>query len=78
MLEGVIWNELSEKRCSVITKKVKKLAKTSNNTYAARKGMKVGLLFTVMKMMHQSVGRKESPLSADNQHWKDKGWIHID
>ena len=78
LLEGVIWNELSEKRRSVITKKFNKLAEKNNNTRPARRGMKVRFLFTVTKMMHQSIGKKESPLSADNQYWKNKGWIHFD
>jgi len=78
LLEGVIWNELSEKRRRVVSGKIKKLAAKSNVTRPARKGIKVRLLFAVTKMMHQSIGKKERPLSADNQYWKEKGWIRID
>ena len=78
LLEGVIWDELSEKRRSIIIEKVKKAAMNSNCAHPARKGIKVKLLFFATKMMHQNIGKKENPLSADNQYWKEKGWIHID
>ena len=77
LLEGVIWNELSEKRKNSIARKVKKFAKKNQSANPARKGMKVRLLFFVTKMMHQKIAKKENPLSADNQYWKEKGWIHI-
>ena len=77
LLEGVIWDELSEKRRGNITGKVKKFAVKSNYAHPARKGIKVKLLFAFTKMMHQNIGENENPLSADNQYWKEKGWIHI-
>ena len=75
LLEGVIWNELSDKRRNIIIRKTKKLAKRYKNTNTVRKGIKVSLLFTITKMMHQVFTRKEETLSADNQYWVDKGWI---
>ena len=78
LLEGVIWDELSEKRRNIISSKVKKFAVKNNYAYPARKGVKVKLLFAITKMMHQKAGKKENPLSADNQYWKEKGWIHIE
>ena len=78
LMEGVIWGELSEKRRRIITGKVKKLAAKHTHIYPARKGCKVTMLFAISKMMHQSVAKKENPLSADNQYWKKKGWIHVD
>lgn len=78
LMESVFWQELSDKRRNDITAKVKKLAKSYKNTPApARRGIKVRALFALMKMMHQSAARKEDPLSADNQHWLDKGWIKL-
>ena len=77
LLEGVIWDELSEKRREIIASKVKKFAMKNKHTRPARKGIKVRLLFAVTKMMHQNIGKKENPLSADNQYWKEKGWINI-
>ena len=78
LLEGVVWDELSEKRRGIITRKVKTLAKKSNTIQHARKGIPVRFLFAALRMMHQNIGKKEIPLSADNQYWKDRGWIHID
>ena len=78
LLEGVIWNELSEKRRLDIAEKVEKFAAKSTPARTARKGLKVSLLFAVTKMMHQAAAKKEDPLSADNRYWQEKGWIHID
>ena len=78
LLEGVIWDELSEKRRRIIASKVKKLSAKSSIIRPARKGIKVKLLFSVTKKMHQGIGKNENPLSADNQYWKEKGWIQID
>ena len=78
LLEGVIWDELSEKRRKIIADKVKMFAAKSKNTRPARKGIKIRLLFAVTRLMHQGAARKENPLSTDNQYWKEKGWIHID
>ncbi len=75
LLEGVIWNELSDKRRNIINKKTKKLAKRYKNTNSARKGIRVGLLFAITKKMHQMFAGKEETLSADNQYWVDKGWV---
>ncbi|MGI6176740.1 MAG: flavodoxin family protein [Christensenellales bacterium] len=75
LLEGVIWNELSDKRRGIIISKVQRLAKRYKKEYQAHKGIKVGLLFAITKKMHQAVLKKEDTPSADNQHWLDKGWI---
>lgn len=77
LLEGVVWNELSDKRRNIIISKVKKLAKRYKNTYKTNKGIKVGLLFAITKKMHQAISQKEEPLSADNQYWVEKGWVKL-
>lgn len=77
LMEGVIWNELSEKRRSIITRKITKLAKRYQKDYTAKKGLKVSLLFAITKQLHQSTAKKENLLSADNQYWLDKGWIKL-
>lgn len=76
LLEGVIWNELSDKRRNIIISKTKKLAKRYMNNYKAHKGIKVNLLFAIAKKMHQAITQKEETLSVDNQYWVDKGWIN--
>ncbi len=77
LLEGVIWNELSDKRRKMIISKTKMIAKKYKNGYTAHthKGIKVHLLFAITKRMHQAIAGKEQTLSADNQYWADKGWI---
>ena len=75
LLEGVIWNELSDKRRKTIIGKTEKLAERYKNNYSVHKGIKVGALFAIMKKMHQALAGKEEALSADNQYWVDKGWL---
>lgn len=75
LLEGVIWNKLSQKRRHVIISKTKRLAKRYKNAYTVRKGIRVRLLFAIAGKMHQMTAKKEEPLSADNQYWVNKGWI---
>jgi multimeric flavodoxin WrbA len=75
LLEGVIWDELSEKRRGIITGKARRLARRYQQTYASRKGIKVSALFAITRRMHQAIANKEETLSADNQYWVDKGWI---
>lgn len=77
LMESVFWNELSDKRRRIITEKTKRLAKKYKNNYAVHKGLKVKLLFAVTKKMHQAVAKKEKKLSADNEHWVNKGWIKL-
>lgn len=75
LMEGVIWNELSDKRRNIIIGKVKKLAKRYQHPYKSHKGIKIGLLFSITKKMHQIFTKKEETLSVDNQYWVDKGWV---
>lgn len=75
LMEGVIWNELSDKRRINIINKTKKLARRYNSDYTSRKGIKVSVLFAITKKMHKSIAMKEKILSADNQYWANKGWI---
>lgn len=75
LMEGVIWNELSEKRRQKIEQKVTSLAKKFNKPKAGRRSMKVTLLFTICKILHKQILKSEKVPSADNQHWIDNGWI---
>ena len=76
LMEGVFWDKLSGKRRDKIARKVKKLAKRYKTVpTAARRGLKVGLLFAFTKKMHQALVRGEETPSADNQYWLDNGWI---
>lgn len=63
------------KRRSTIVGKIQRLAKRYKKDYRAHKGIKVGLLFAITRKMHQAISKEEKTLSADSQHWVDKGWI---
>jgi hypothetical protein len=75
LLEGIIWDELSDKRRNIIISKINKLAKRYKKNYKPYKGIKVSFLFAILKKMHQKFALRENVLSADNQYWVDKGWI---
>lgn len=75
LMEGVIWGELSDKRRKIITDKVKKFSSRYTKNDKARKCIKVNAKFAICKMMHQKFITKDGQLSADDQHWVDKGWI---
>ena len=75
LLEGVIWDELSEKRRAGIEKKAKRLGSKHVNIQPARKSLKTKLKFLMCKVMHAVALKNEDPPSADNQHWIDHGWL---
>lgn len=77
LMEGVIWDELSNERRNIIINKARKLSKKYEKEYQSKKGIKVSLLFEITRKMHQDIAKKEEILSADNQYWYDKGWIKI-
>lgn len=77
LFEGVIWNELSDKRRNIITQKIKKVKEKYKKDRTVHRGFIVSAKFAMTKMMHQSIAKKENPLSVDNQHWVNKGWIKI-
>lgn len=78
LMEGVVWDELSVERRDLIVAKTQKLAQRyARPLRPARKGLKTGLMFCMVRAMHQSFAKKEDPLSADNRHWLNKGWIKL-
>ncbi len=75
LMEGVIWAELSEKRRNKISKKFRKLAQRAMRP--ASRSIVVLLKFAMCKALHQAFAKKENPLSADNRHWVEQGWIRV-
>jgi NAD(P)H-dependent FMN reductase len=75
LMEGVIWDELSEKRRAAIEAKTRSFATRFQNRGPARKSLKHMALHKICKMMHQGALKKESTPSTDNQYWIDKGWL---
>lgn len=75
LMEGVIWDELSEKRRAKITARLQKLATHYTNLFKSHRSLKVRAIWTMCKMLHKGTAKKQNPLSVDTQYWKDKGWI---
>lgn len=55
LMEGVIWNELSQKRKNQMIKKVTRFSKRYLEPYKVRKGIVVSLKFMICKGMHKAV-----------------------
>jgi multimeric flavodoxin WrbA len=79
LMEGVIWEELSDKRKDILIRKVEAVAnkykKHTNVFQPANKSFKIFMLFAISKMMHKSILKNEETPSADNLHWIKNGWI---
>jgi len=75
LLEGVIWDELSEKRRTSIEGQVRRLGSVYITLPPAGKSINTRLKFLMCKVMHASALKKEDPPSADNQHWISHGWL---
>lgn len=75
LMEGVIWEELSEKRKQQMKLKIKKLASKYQNVKTVQKNLKVKMFFFMSKIMHKKTLKTEKQISADNQHWIEQGWL---
>lgn len=75
LMEGIVWNEISKKRRDRITAKVKRLASRYKQPKVVRMSMKVKMYFFISRMLHKNTLKGENPISTDNQHWIDNGWI---
>ncbi|HOE99964.1 MAG TPA: NAD(P)H-dependent oxidoreductase [Spirochaetota bacterium] len=78
MMEGVIWNEISEKRRAGFEQKIRAFARQFCNLKPAKKSLKTKFIFQMCKMLQTSLS-KNTPegqeLSVDLQHWVDNGWV---
>jgi len=75
LLEGVIWDELSEGRRIKIERKARQLGLKHSNIHPAGKSLKMRFKFLMCKIMHVAVFKKEDTPSADNQYWIEQGWL---
>jgi len=75
LFEGVIWEELSQKRKNKIKRKIIRLAGKYEKFKPGRMRLKVRIRFFICKMIHKGLLKKEEIPSADNQHWLNNGWI---
>ncbi|HHT25150.1 MAG TPA: NAD(P)H-dependent oxidoreductase [Clostridiaceae bacterium] len=78
MMEGVIWNEISEARRAKFERKIRKFARQFHDLTPANRSLKTKFIFQMCKMM-QTLLSKKTPegqeLSPDLQHWIDNGWV---
>lgn len=75
LMEGVIWDEISENRRLKIEQNTINFARKIQKTKIVHKSIKVRFYFMLCKMMHKQVLKSKEVHSADNQHWIDNGWI---
>lgn len=79
LMEGVVWEALSEERRHKIAKKLRGLAlKISVKDDKPRWNLKNHLFFKMCRSMQGSLRKKLKPgerPSADLQHWIDHGWV---
>jgi multimeric flavodoxin WrbA len=75
LMEGVIWDALSNERREKIIAKTQKFAKNFVNIKPARKSVKTKMLFFVTKQLHIDLLKKEKTPGADNRHWIEQGWL---
>ncbi len=75
LMDGVVWNDLSDKRRNKIISSTINLARKYRTYKTGRKGLKVHMFFVICKMLHKGLLKKEESPSADNQHWINNGWL---
>lgn len=75
LMEGIVWDKLSDKRKSKIEQKTISLAQKYVNVKPSKMSLKVHMIFVMCKFLHKLTLQKETIPSADNQHYIDNGWI---
>lgn len=78
MMEGIIWNEISQDRRNKFDIKMRSFAKKFQNLKLEKKSLKSKLYFKISKKLQENTLKKlpvgENP-PADLQYWIDNGWI---
>lgn len=78
MMEGVIWEEISEKRREGFESKMRTFARSFRNLTPVGMSLKTKFYFQMCKMMQENLLKKTSDdkdLSSDVKHWLEQGWI---
>lgn len=75
LMEGVIWEKLSEKKRQLIKNKVQKLAAQYVEPKTVNMGFKTRVFFALCRRIHKMTLKGEEVPSVDNQHWLDNGWL---
>lgn len=75
LMEGVIWEQLSEKRRGAIERRARAFARRYRSVTPARESLVHHMLFAVCRLLHRLTLKHEVTPSLDNQYWIDQGWI---
>ncbi|MDR0896473.1 MAG: NAD(P)H-dependent oxidoreductase [Oscillospiraceae bacterium] len=75
LMEGVIWDELSEARKAKMIAKTQAFARQFIGMKPARKSLKTQMLFLMNRQLQQGLLKKAKTLSADSRHWIAQGWL---
>lgn len=73
--EGIIWEEISEKRKDQIKQKIVKFARDYQGISQANMSLKIKGIFHLNKMMRKAILKNEKERTLDSQYWIDKGWL---
>lgn len=74
MMEGIIWEELSQERKDKLERKVINFANKFHNLKPAKKSFKTRAIFQVAKMMQKNLQKKGGD-SLDLRYWQEQGWV---
>lgn len=72
LLEGVYWDELSQKRRDTIARKVRRLAARIQPDKKPSMSLSVWQKYAVCKLMHRKFAKGPEPLSLDDRYWKER------
>lgn len=75
LMEGIVWEELSDEKKNKIVLKTRKFAEYYLKGNAEKQGAKGKFLFNIGKTLRKNVLKGEKKRSIDTQYWIDKGWI---
>lgn len=78
MMEGVIWNEISEKRRNRFESKIRYFARQFQDIKPAAMSLNTKFIFEMCRMMQNNLLNntpKDKELSVDLKHWLEHGWI---
>jgi hypothetical protein len=71
LMEGIVWDELSQKRRDKFARKLRKLAARYQSFKPTRTSLVVRSKFFIVKQMHRAFAKGPKPLSLDDQYWVD-------
>ena len=75
LIEGIIWEELSEERKNKIRLRTKKFSEYCKQPRTPKQGKKGKILFRLGKTLRNNNIKKEKELSLDSRYWLEQGWI---